>query len=157
MLLQIWSSLATGAMTMRPARPSAWSTEPVAARGFVCRMSSADESPKAAEHRLKPACSVDAIEEAALARQASRSALPARASRRSSRRTHRRTLRRNGWPGVQVLVTVDWEGSGFDEEDLAAFRQFRDEFPEVPLTHYLNAAYFTRLTPTDVIGAVSTN
>ena len=64
----------------------------------------------------------------------------------------------NGWEsGASVVVSVDWEGSGFDEEDLAAFRQFRDEFPEVPLTHYLNAAYFTRLTPTDVIGAVSTS
>merc|ERR1711920_939633 len=62
---------------------------------------------------------------------------------------------RNGWRGVHVVVSVDWEGSGFDAEDLAAFRQFRDDFPNVPLTHFLNAAYFTRLAPDDVVGAVS--
>jgi len=63
----------------------------------------------------------------------------------------------NGWRGVHVVVSVDWEGSGFDDEDLAAFCQFRDDFPNVPLTHFLNAAYFTRLAPDDVIGAVHTS
>jgi len=61
---------------------------------------------------------------------------------------------RDGWRGVHVVVSVDWEGSGFDDEDLAAFRRFRDDFPDVPLTHFLNAAYFTRLAPEDVVGAV---
>ena len=31
-----------------------------------------------------------------------------------------------GWRGVRVVVSVDWEGSGFDDEDMAAFRQFRE-------------------------------
>lgn len=61
----------------------------------------------------------------------------------------------NGWRGVHIVVSVDWEGSGFGAEDLAAFRQFRDDFPDIPLTHFLNAAYFTRLAPDDVVGAVS--
>ena len=56
--------------------------------------------------------------------------------------------------GVQVVVGVDWEGSGFEDEDLAAFRRFRDEFPQVPLTHFLNAAYYTKLEANDVVGAV---
>ena len=55
---------------------------------------------------------------------------------------------------AHVVVSVDWEGSGFDDADLAAFNDFRDEFPDIPLTHFLNAAYFTRLAPDDVIGAV---
>lgn len=62
-----------------------------------------------------------------------------------------------GWRGVRVVVSVDWEGSGFDDEDMAAFCQFRDDFPDLPLTHFLNAAYFTRLAPDDVTGAVSTS
>eukprot|EP00310_Coccolithus_braarudii_P017607 CAMPEP_0183349284 /NCGR_PEP_ID=MMETSP0164_2-20130417/13515_1 /TAXON_ID=221442 /ORGANISM="Coccolithus pelagicus ssp braarudi, Strain PLY182g" /LENGTH=526 /DNA_ID=CAMNT_0025520981 /DNA_START=88 /DNA_END=1668 /DNA_ORIENTATION=+ len=56
---------------------------------------------------------------------------------------------------LHVVVSVDWEGSSFDPENLAAFRQFRADFPNVPLTHFLNAAYFTKLAPDDVIGAVS--
>lgn len=63
----------------------------------------------------------------------------------------------NGWRGVHIVVSVDWEGSGFDDEDLAAFSSFRDDFPNVPLTHFLNAAYFTRLAPDDLIGAKHAN
>jgi hypothetical protein len=59
----------------------------------------------------------------------------------------------DGWRGVHIVVSVDWEGSGFDDEDLAAFSAFRDDFPNIPLTHFLNAAYFTRLAPDDLIGA----
>ena len=58
-------------------------------------------------------------------------------------------------PGVRIVVGVDWEGSGFDDDDLAEFQRFRDDFPNVPLTQYLNAAYFTRLAPDDVAGALS--
>jgi len=56
---------------------------------------------------------------------------------------------------MRVVVSVDWEGSGFEADDLAAFCEFRDDFPNIPLTHFLNAAYFTRLGPNDVMGAVS--
>ena len=59
----------------------------------------------------------------------------------------------NGVRGLRVVVSVDWEGSGFDAKDLAAFCQFRDDFPNVPLTQFLNAAYFTRLAPNDEAGA----
>ena len=61
-----------------------------------------------------------------------------------------------GW-GARVVVGVDWEGSGFNDENLAAFSRFRDDFPNVRLTHFLNAAYFTRLEPNDVVGAVRTS
>ena len=60
-------------------------------------------------------------------------------------------------PEVRVVVSVDWEGSGFDDDDLESFVQFRDDFPNVPLTQYLNAAYYTRLAPDDVAGAVSSS
>lgn len=43
-----------------------------------------------------------------------------------------------------VTVSVDWEGAYFEEPDLAAMEAFGRELPEVPLTHLLNAAYFTK-------------
>ena len=51
---------------------------------------------------------------------------------------------------VSLVVSVDWEGTRFNAEDLAAFRQFREDFPSVRLTHFLNAAYYTQLAPDDV-------
>ena len=54
-----------------------------------------------------------------------------------------------------MVVSVDWEGQGFTSENLDAFRRFRDDFPNVPITHFLNAAYFTSLEPGDVSGAAS--
>lgn len=82
---------------------------------------------------------------------------PAEASPGDGRVSHQGGTLRNGWQGVRVVVSVDWEGSGFDDADLAAFAAFRDDFPNVPLTQFLNAAYFTRLDPNDVIGAVQTS
>jgi hypothetical protein len=43
-----------------------------------------------------------------------------------------------------VTVSVDWEGYSLSESDLSAFASFRELFPSVPLTHFLNAAYYTR-------------
>lgn len=45
---------------------------------------------------------------------------------------------------VRVAISVDWEGRELSEENLAAIERFRTRFPEVPLTHFLNAAYFTK-------------
>ena len=47
-------------------------------------------------------------------------------------------------PHVHVAVSVDWEGRKMSEENLQAFADFRAALPEVPLTHFLNAAYFTK-------------
>ena len=47
-------------------------------------------------------------------------------------------------PHVHVAVSVDWEGREMSEENLQAFADFRTALPEVPLTHFLNAAYFTK-------------
>jgi hypothetical protein len=58
---------------------------------------------------------------------------------------------------VHVVVSVDWEGWGLEAKELDAYRQLRDDYPHVSLTHYLNAAYYTRLAPDDVIGAVKTS
>ena len=81
--------------------------------------------------------------------------VPSKAPAATTPRRSSRSSRKRGWRGVRVVVSVDWEGTGFNEEDMEAFCQFRDDFPNVPLTHFLNAAYFTRLAPDDVIGAVS--
>ena len=97
------------------------------------------------------------IEAAAIARQASHTSASTQAALHDSVRSARWSWGgiRNGWRGVHVVVSVDWEGSGFGADDLAAFRQFREDFPNVRLTHFLNAAYFTKLAPDDVAGAVN--
>ncbi len=47
-------------------------------------------------------------------------------------------------PRVVVAVSVDWEGTDLAERNLEAMREFRRALPDVPLTQFLNAAYFTR-------------
>jgi len=39
---------------------------------------------------------------------------------------------------------VDWEGLDLRNENLRAFQEFHAVHPDVPLTHFLNAAYFTK-------------
>lgn len=43
---------------------------------------------------------------------------------------------------IQLWVTVDWEGLSMEEDNLAAMRQFRKQFPEIPILHLINPAYF---------------
>ncbi len=45
---------------------------------------------------------------------------------------------------VQIVVSVDWEGRDLAEENLQAMQEFRKDFADVPLQHFLNAAYFTK-------------
>jgi hypothetical protein len=45
---------------------------------------------------------------------------------------------------LQLLVTVDWEGRNLDPANLQAMQDFRAQFPQLPILHYLNAAYFTK-------------
>jgi len=45
---------------------------------------------------------------------------------------------------VVVTISVDWEGMHLNERNLQAFEKFRERFPEIPLTHFLNAAYYLR-------------
>lgn len=47
-------------------------------------------------------------------------------------------------PRVRIVVSVDWEGQDLADENLAAIETFRQALPDVPLTHFLNAAYFTK-------------
>lgn len=47
-------------------------------------------------------------------------------------------------PGVYILLTVDWEGDALTDKNLDAMVQFGIEFPNVPLLHFLNPAYFTK-------------
>lgn len=43
-----------------------------------------------------------------------------------------------------VVVSIDWEGAYFRPESLEALEQFRRDNPDVPITHMLNAAYYTK-------------
>ncbi|MBI5369264.1 MAG: hypothetical protein HZA54_19665 [Planctomycetes bacterium] len=45
---------------------------------------------------------------------------------------------------VHLSVSVDWEGRELADGNLAAMEAFRAANPDVPLTHFLNAAYFTK-------------
>jgi hypothetical protein len=45
---------------------------------------------------------------------------------------------------VRIVVSVDWEGQNLESENLVAMRNFRRDFPKIPLQHFLNAAYYTR-------------
>jgi phosphotransferase system HPr-like phosphotransfer protein len=47
-------------------------------------------------------------------------------------------------PRVHVSISVDWEGRDLSAINLNAFRTLRKAHPNVPLTHFLNAAYFTK-------------
>jgi len=46
---------------------------------------------------------------------------------------------------VHISISVDWEGRVLDEADLFAMRIFRECVPHVPLTQFLNAAYYTKV------------
>lgn len=45
---------------------------------------------------------------------------------------------------LKIIVSVDWEGEDLRSENLEAMQAFRQDFPEVPLQHFLNAAYYTK-------------
>lgn len=44
---------------------------------------------------------------------------------------------------VRVVVSVDWEGLYLRKRNLPFFQEFREAHPDVPLTHFMSAAYFT--------------
>ena len=45
---------------------------------------------------------------------------------------------------IKITISVDWEGDRLLEENLQAMRDFRNAYPDIPLVHFLNAAYFTK-------------
>ena len=46
---------------------------------------------------------------------------------------------------VRIVVSVDWEGDDLQPQNLQAMRDFRQDYPAIPLQHFLNAAYYTKL------------
>ncbi len=53
---------------------------------------------------------------------------------------------RDGGSGaLQLVVTVDWEGRDLLDENLRAMEELERRFPDVRITHFLNAAYFTKI------------
>lgn len=45
---------------------------------------------------------------------------------------------------IRVVVSVDWEGDDLIESNLVSIRDFRQDYPTIPMQHFLNAAYFTK-------------
>lgn len=58
---------------------------------------------------------------------------------------------------IQLFVSVDWEGREIAEANLAAMERLHVHFPQVKVTHFLNAAYFTKpdARPDDVRARVA--
>ncbi len=61
-----------------------------------------------------------------------------------ARGTARLTRRPVTPPAVHVVVSVDWEGRDVTLRNVEAMKALRAALPGVPLTHFLNAAYFTK-------------
>ncbi len=47
-------------------------------------------------------------------------------------------------PEVTLTATVDWEGYEIRDENIDAIKKFRNDFPDVPFTHFICPSYFTR-------------
>ena len=47
---------------------------------------------------------------------------------------------------VRVILSVDWEGRELNDQNLEEIKGFRDQFPEAKTLHFLNAAYFTKVS-----------
>lgn len=47
-------------------------------------------------------------------------------------------------PTLTICITVDWEGQDLSNANLSAMENFRLAFPNLPLTHFICPAYFTR-------------
>jgi hypothetical protein len=45
---------------------------------------------------------------------------------------------------VNLIMSVDWEGFSLDAKNIEAFQQFRNDYPDIKIIHFLNAAYFTK-------------
>ncbi|MDB4961836.1 MAG: hypothetical protein JWP01_1835 [Myxococcales bacterium] len=48
---------------------------------------------------------------------------------------------------VIVALTVDWEGAQISAENMTAVTELRRSLGDVPLTHFLSSAYFTKEAP----------
>ncbi len=45
---------------------------------------------------------------------------------------------------INIVVTVDWEGDFLEDYNLRTMENFRRTHSDVPMVHFLNAAYFTK-------------
>ncbi|MCX6129832.1 MAG: hypothetical protein NTX25_12330 [Proteobacteria bacterium] len=45
---------------------------------------------------------------------------------------------------IRIVVSVDWEGRDLQQSNLKAMNAFRQDYPFIPLQHFLNAAYYNK-------------
>ena len=45
---------------------------------------------------------------------------------------------------IVIIISVDWEGDDLKSGNLTAFKNFRDNYPDVPILQFLNATYYTK-------------
>lgn len=47
---------------------------------------------------------------------------------------------------IVLTLSIDWEGRSLEPQNLLAIQQFREQFPQIPLTHFICVAYWSRST-----------
>jgi len=54
------------------------------------------------------------------------------------------------------MMTVDWEGSNLTDANISAMKSLRNDYPQVPILHYMNAAYFFKpdIKPSEAIETI---
>lgn len=59
--------------------------------------------------------------------------------------------------GLELVVTVDWEGRDLNDANLRAMQDLHAKFPQVKIIHFLNAGYYTKLgaDPADVTAKIN--
>jgi hypothetical protein len=59
-------------------------------------------------------------------------------------------------PHIYTTITVDWDGTVLDDDNIEAMQVFNETFPTLPITHFICPAYLTRLKkPADKLAAVA--
>ncbi|MGH8447266.1 MAG: hypothetical protein ACREVL_18520 [Solimonas sp.] len=56
-------------------------------------------------------------------------------------------------PNITVCISVDWEGRGLTGID--ALKSFNERFPNIPLTHFVSAAYLSRTSEEEVLEKIA--
>jgi hypothetical protein len=67
-----------------------------------------------------------------------------RAPSEDSNVMRRETIDRRNQVDLHLFMSVDWEGASLEDDNINTMRDFRDQFPEVKLIHFISPSYFTQ-------------
>lgn len=52
-------------------------------------------------------------------------------------------IKRNKTKKLFIIISVDWEGRNLEEKNINSIKKFNQEYPNIPLQHFLCPSYFT--------------